>query len=376
MSENIDPADVKHTPLENEHKRAGAFMAVFGGWYMPIRYTGIVQEHVHSRTRVGIFDICHMGEFKVEGDKACDDLNRIVTCDVATLAVGKCRYGFLLNDNAGIMDDLLVYRIAKDKFMLVVNAASTKSDSLWISSKLSRGTFFEDISPKTAKLDIQGPLCDEVFKDVFGVSTSGISYYSFISSRLAGLDMILSRTGYTGELGYEIYFDINQAVKIWNMVLSHPLVKPAGLGARDTLRLEMGYRLCGSDMTSNQSPFEAGLGKFVCMTKDFIGKKVLLEKLSNEEYSVLSGFVVSGQRSARHGFDVYKNDQRIGYVTSASLSPSLKYNIGLAYVKNKYAAIGEKITIKSDRLSLDAEIVDIPFYKDGTVKRQKGVLNG
>ena len=366
---SISPTGEKSTPLYQEHVRLSAHIAGFGGWQMPIYYSGIIDEHRHTRTRAGIFDICHMGEFMVHGADAAADLEHLLPLKISSMPVGKCKYSFFLNPDGGVRDDLLVYRMDVARFMLVVNAVPVESDVAWIVQHLSKNTCFEDISEKTAKLDIQGPLSGQVMEEVFGISLKNLSYYSFTTQRVFGIDMIISRTGYTGELGYEVFFDSIYAVDIWNRFLSHPLVKPVGLGARDTLRLEMGYPLYGHDLSTAYSPLQAGFSRFVSMEKDFIGKQALAEQIAKKDYPMLTGFQIAGRRCAREGYRIMKNERKIGVVTSASFSPSLGYCIGLAYVAESFVGKGEKIQVQSDKTSFDAEITDIPFYKKGTVRQ-------
>ncbi|OGS21039.1 MAG: hypothetical protein A2252_03860 [Elusimicrobia bacterium RIFOXYA2_FULL_39_19] len=356
------------TPLFDEHISLKALMAEFAGFQMPIQYSGIIDEHNHTRTAVSVFDICHMGEFIISGDSAAADIEKLVTCDVATLIIGRCRYGFLLNDAGYVLDDLIVYRLEEKKFMLVVNAGTISKDEAWIKARLGKNTVFENVSDKTAKLDVQGPKVLEVLNAFTGHSLEKISYYHFIQAEINGIKFIVSRTGYTGELGFELYFDASHAVEIWRKLLAYPQVKPAGLGARDTLRLEMGYPLYGHEMDETKTPAEAGFNRNISLKKDFIGKAVLEKQLSEGTALKLAGFVVDGRQSARNGFEIYFNNELTGVVTSGAFSPSLKVGIGLGYVKAEHAIIGNKIEIVSGSRKLSAGIVKPPFYKNASLK--------
>jgi aminomethyltransferase len=270
--------DLKNTPLTDEHQRLGAKLAPFGGWLMPIQYSGIIAEHVWTRAEASLFDICHMGEFIIRADALKSGLDRIVTFDLTTLKVGGCRYGFMLNDAGGIMDDLIVYRIADTHWMVVANAATIDSDEAHFRKHLSPGTDFKNVSSATGKLDLQGPRSLDVLKGLMGPGVTALGYYTFGYFNLLNERIIISRTGYTGELGYELYISADKVRELWNMLLADARVRPAGLGARDTLRLEMSYPLYGQDLTADTTPLEAGKGKFVDMKKDFIGKAALSKK--------------------------------------------------------------------------------------------------
>ena len=258
------------TPLFEEHVALKAKMAPFDIWEMPIQYSGIIDEWGACRKSAAVFDTCHMGEFRMKGDIADSGIEDAVTLSVGTIPVGKSRYGFLLNDDGGVIDDLIVYRIANDELMIVVNAGTIDNDFKVIQSRLSSGVIFTNESEKTAKLDVQGPLSRDVMMETLGIPVKDLKYFQFFETKALDVPAIVSRTGYTGELGYEIYIERSQVVELWRRLLSDARVKPAGLGARDILRLEMGYSLYGNDLDEEISPLEAGLQMFVDYKKDFL----------------------------------------------------------------------------------------------------------
>ncbi|MCG2711891.1 MAG: glycine cleavage system aminomethyltransferase GcvT, partial [Candidatus Omnitrophica bacterium] len=269
--------DFKTTPLFEVHKKLGAKTAPFGGYLMPIQYKGIIEEHNWTRTNCSIFDICHMGEFILQGDAKNSNLESIVTFSLESMPQGACRYGFMLNENGSIIDDLIVYRIDEEEWMLVVNAATESKDEAHIKKNLSWDAHFKNISSTIAKLDLQGPESGNVLSKIVGDKIKALKYYTFSDFLINGEEYLVSRTGYTGELGYEIYAGFGHVEKLWNMFLEDKRVQPAGLGARDTLRLEMGYSLYGQDIDETVSPLSLASSKFIDFDKDFIGKDALLE---------------------------------------------------------------------------------------------------
>ena len=351
------------TPLNAWHKAHGAKMVPFAGWEMPVQYSGILAEHQHCRTRACIFDICHMGEFSLKGPGAKDALAGAVTQNLETLAPGKCRYGFLLNPEGGVLDDLIVYRIADDEFMLVVNGACIDSDFATIKSRLPGSLAFEDISEKTAKIDLQGPKAFEVLARLLHGDWTKLGYFSFTKTVFEGADVIVSRTGYTGELGYEFYLPAGKAQALWEKLAADPEVIPAGLGARDTLRLEMGYPLYGQDLDTVHTPAEAGYAGMLVSTADYVGKAKVFD--IREKLVALS---IEGRRSARHYDKVCLPDGReVGVVTSGSFSPTLGHSIALAFVKAD-AADSAQFVVKAAKVDLPAKKVDLPFYPGGTAR--------
>ncbi|MFV0421601.1 glycine cleavage system aminomethyltransferase GcvT [Oleidesulfovibrio sp.] len=356
-------AELFQTPLTAWHHAAGAKMAPFAGWDMPIQYAGIIAEHQHTRSAASIFDICHMGEFLLKGAGAQQALSKVVTHNLATLATGKCRYGFLLNEQGGIQDDLIVYCLGEDEYMLVVNGACTDSDFSWIKQNLPAEIMLEDISKSTAKIDLQGPKSIEALESTLGKSFRSLGYFNFETVDIDGEKMIVSRTGYTGELGYEFYLPASKALLLWKKLLENEHVKPAGLGARDTLRLEVGLPLYGQDLDEKHTPSEAGYGMMLKSEADYIGKGA--DKEIREQLVALT---IPGRRSARHHDPVTLPDgQEVGIVTSGSFAPSVGCAVALAYIK-KEVAEQTSFLIKGARTSLEATRADLPFYKEGTAR--------
>jgi len=354
------------TPLYDNHVALGAKMAPFGGWLMPIQYEGILTEHAYTRNSVTVFDICHMGEFFLEGDPLTCGFDRIVTQNIVNMPIGSCRYGFMLNEKAGIIDDLIVYRLKENSWMLVVNAATIAGDEANIRKYLKGSYSFENASQRTGKLDIQGPQSLDVLKEIFGPGIEKLKYYTFSEFTFDQEKCIISRTGYTGELGFEVYISSKNVAKLWERLLKVDLVKPAGLGCRDTLRLEMSYPLYGQDIDLNHNPLEAGLDKFVDYSKDFIGKDALLKEKSSSGYEHLICFQAESRRSPRHGFGIFSGDKKVGVVTSGSFSPSLAVGIGMGYVVGDYG-VGRELIVKEAAVEIPVKVVNKPFYK-GQVK--------
>jgi aminomethyltransferase len=359
---------LKETPLVGRHIELGALMAPFGGWNMPIQYEGIIAEHRWCREKATIFDICHMGEFLYCGDLVSGGLENVFTFSVASIPVGRSKYGFLLNDRGGIIDDLIVFRIAEDEAMIVVNAATAANDYTVIASRLQNPRFLTDISGATGKLDIQGPLARKVLSALFGDAIATLPFFRFTSMEVFGSPAIVSRTGYTGELGYEVFLPAEKVTELWNAVTSDPDVKPAGLGARDLLRLEVGYSLYGNDLDETITPLEAGLGSFVSFDKEFVGKFALLKQRSEGVKRAKIAFKATSRRSPRHHYEVFAGDIRTGTVTSGAFSPMLGCGIGLALVDPKFTAPGTKITISHEKVCMEAEVCDLPFFAGGSLR--------
>ncbi len=352
------------TPLTEWNRRHGAKMVPFAGFDMPVQYTSILAEHEHTRTKAAIFDICHMGEFYVSGQGAAQALSAILTHDLDTLAPGKCRYGFLCNEAGGVIDDLIVYCLEPDRYMLVVNGARIQVDYDWIKGLLPAGVTLKDASEATAKIDLQGPLSFDVLQDRLPGDFSGLKYFNFAWTEFDGVQLMVSRTGYTGELGYELFLPSEKAEALWETLAADPRVAPAGLGARDTLRLEMGYPLYGQDLDEEHTPAEAGYGWLLTSPAEYVGKGkagLVRQKLIALE--------IPGRRSARHGDAVLdKAGNPVGVVTSASFAPSLGHAVALAYVEAA-AAEGKDFRIKAARVELPAVKRALPFYKNGTARK-------
>ncbi|MDD5284963.1 MAG: glycine cleavage system aminomethyltransferase GcvT [Desulfuromonadaceae bacterium] len=356
------------TPINSRHRDLKALMAPFGGWDMPIQYEGIIAEHAWCRKRAALFDICHMGEFIFQGDFEAGGLEDVFTFSVATIPVGRSRYGFLLNDNGGVIDDLIVFRIAEDKVMIVVNAATINNDFAVISQRL-KGGLFTNITDATGKLDIQGPLSRDVMVAAFGDQVAQIPYFKFITMNILGVETVVSRTGYTGELGYEIFIPSGKVCELWDLLLKDERVKPAGLGARDVLRLEVGYSLYGSDIDEQTTPLEAGLGNFVNFDKRFIGKEALLKQKGEGVKRQKVAFRVSSRRSPRHHYEIIEGDQTVGNVTSGVFSPMLGCGIGIGFVSARECPVGSDLIIQHERVSMDATVCELPFFSGGSLRR-------
>jgi aminomethyltransferase len=359
--------ELRNTPLIHEHESLKALMAPFGGWNMPIQYEGILAEHRWCRERAALFDICHMGEFLFKGDFAASGLDDVFTFSVSSIPVGRSRYGFLLNGNGGVIDDLIVFRLANDEAMIVVNAATIAKDYAAIRERLSGGAL-TDISPETAKLDLQGPLSRHVLADHIGAGIATLPYFRFARTEVLGVPAVVSRTGYTGELGYEIFLPADKVRELWTVLLSDDRVKPAGLGARDVLRLEVGYSLYGSDIDEETTPLEAGLAAFVNMDKPFVGRDALLRQQREGLTRVKAAFRVSSRRSPRHHYAICFEGTPAGTVTSGVFSPMLGCGIGIGFVKPEVAVIGAPLTIKHENVSMEATVCELPFYRDGSLR--------
>ena len=379
----IETVGTKKTPLYDEHVRLGARMVPFAGWLMPVQYTSIVEEHQAVRNSLGIFDISHMGQLIVDGPGACEWLDTVLTNNVGKLDIGTGQYTFLLNDRGGIIDDLIVYRIGEREFLLVVNAARADEDFAWLeghnvghasglpdSTDRKRdacATFLTNRSADFGGVAIQGPRIAELFHALFGANADFPPRNSIADFPFDGTTVSLARTGYTGEDGIEVFFRSSDAAKFWNAVLERgkPGVKPCGLGARDTLRLEMCYPLNGSDLSPERNPIEAGLGFFVDLTKpNFIGRDVLVEAKEKGPREKLVPFRMKEKGPPpRPHYAVFENGEHIGEVTSGTLSPSLNWGVGMAYVSTAHAKIGAQIDIEIRGQKFPATIEKKPLYK-------------
>lgn len=365
MAEQRDPLLV--TPLNQQHRALGALMAPFGGWEMPIQYEGIIAEHRWCREQAALFDICHMGEFLFKGDIQASGLEDLFTFSVAAIPVGRSKYGFLLNEQGGIIDDLIVFRLAEDQAMIVVNAATAPNDFLVIRNRLHGGELV-NISAATAKLDLQGPKSREVLSAVCGEQFARLPYFKFIPLDILGVPAVVSRTGYTGELGYEIFLPAVKVAELWELLLTDQRVKPAGLGARDLLRLEVGYSLYGSDIDQQTTPLEAGLEGFVNFDKAFVGKAALLQQQATGVVRRKVAFTVNSRRAPRHGYEIQVDGRKVGEVTSGVFSPMLGCGIGMGYVESGQAEVGSALIVCQERVSLEATVCSLPFYSGGSLR--------
>lgn len=348
------------TPLYEKQMNLKCKMVPFAGWEMPIQFDGIIAEHGYCRNDVALFDTSHMGEFFFKGDISTSGINEATSVNIEALKIGKCKYGFLLNDEGGVIDDLIIYRLSEDELMIVVNASRAAIDFKTITSRLKTGSL-DDRSTKLAKLDVQGPNSKKVLEKYFDVNLDEMGFFSFVQTKIFEEDCLLSRTGYTGELGFELYTDAKTSEKIWDLLIYNDGVKPAGLGARDALRLEMGYSLYGNDLTEEITPLEANLGMFVNIKRDYVGKDALLNQKEEGLTRLLIPFKTTSRRSARKDFEVYQNDKKIGFVTSAAFSPVLNVGIGLAMVDIKEFDESKSFELRDKRGAIEANKASLPF---------------
>ena len=361
---------MKTTPFTDVHIALGAKMHEFAGFNMPIEYSGIIDEHMTVVNGVGVFDVSHMGEFWVKGPNALAFIQSVTSNDASVLPLGKAQYTCFPNDKGGIVDDLLVYHYEPEKYLLVVNAGNIDKDWEWCVSHNTVGAELENSSDRTAQLAIQGPKAQEVLQRLTPVDLSSIPYYSFITGEFAGCkNVIISNTGYTGAGGFELYFYPSAADSIWKAIFEAGEeygIKPIGLGARDTLRLEMGFCLYGNDLDDTTSPIEAGLGwitKFV-EGKDFVNRPMLEKQKAEGVTRKLVGFEMVDRGIPRHGYEIADAEGNvIGVVTSGTMSPVLKKGIGMGYVKPEFAKAGTDIFIKVRNKNLKAQVVKAPFRK-------------
>jgi aminomethyltransferase len=361
--------ELKSTALTHIHQQLGAKMVPFAGYNMPVQYSGLIEEHNTVRNAVGVFDVSHMGEFWVSGKGALDLIQYVTSNDASKLTDGKVQYSCLPNDQGGIVDDLLVYRVNEELYLLVVNASNIEKDWNWINSKNTFGAKLENKSDATSLLAVQGPKALQAMQKLTDMNLVDMEYYTFQIGTFAGMENVLvSTTGYTGAGGCEIYFPNEVAEKMWNAVLEAGAefgIKPIGLGARDTLRLEMGFCLYGNDIDDTTSPLEAGLGWITKFTKNFNNSEALKAQKEAGVKKKLVGFELLDKGIPRHGYEVVdENNNVIGVVTSGTQSPSLGKPIGLAYVPTELSKAGSTIYISIRGKALKAQVVSLPFYKN------------
>lgn len=357
---------MKTTPFKEIHEAAGAKMVDFAGFYMPVQYSGIIDEHHTVRNAVGVFDVSHMGEFIVKGPKALEFLQSIVSNDLSKTAPNQAQYSYLPNENGGIVDDLLVYHLEDGNYMCVVNAGNIDKDWDWFQKNNKQGAELHNISDNTSLLAVQGPKAAEALQPLTEIDLASMPYYRFKRGKFAGIDnVIISATGYTGSGGFEIYFDKKHSEVIWTKIFEAGApqgIKPIGLGARDTLRLEKGYCLYGNDIDDNTSPIEAGLSWVTSTKKEFIAKDIILSVKENGPKRKLVGFKMIDRGIPRHDYEIADaNGNIIGKVTSGTQSPTLNQGIGLGYVDVAYSQPGNEIFIPLRGKLLKAEVVKTPF---------------
>ncbi|HEY8808231.1 MAG TPA: glycine cleavage system aminomethyltransferase GcvT [Candidatus Limnocylindria bacterium] len=366
--------DLARTPLYDEHVRAGGKMVEFAGFEMPIQYpTGIVAEHRAVRTNAGLFDLSHMGEFFFLGDGAGAAIDGLVSSDIAGLAVGQARYGLLTNERGTIVDDVIVYRLADDEYMMVVNAANIAKDRAHIRQHLPAGVGLDDRSAEMALIAIQGPRAATILSSVTDLevreqSIEGLPAFGVTRARVAGSRAVVARTGYTGEDGFEVFVDNDRAAQVWSRLLAageSTGIIPIGLGARDTLRLEARFSLYGNDIDETTNPIEAGLGWTTKLDKPFVGRDAIAAAKEQGPKRRIVGLEVTGG-VARHGYLVTKGGSVVGQVTSGTFGPTVQKNIALAYVPAELAKIGTDVDVRIRDRDIPAKVVKVPFYKRST----------
>ncbi|MBS7320263.1 MAG: glycine cleavage system aminomethyltransferase GcvT [Myroides sp.] len=359
---------MKQVPLNDVHVALGAKMVPFAGFNMPVQYEGVNIEHETVRNGVGVFDVSHMGLFKISGDKALDLIQRVTSNDATVLVNGKAQYSYLPNEKGGIVDDIITYKVSDTEYLMVVNASNIDKDFEWINSQNTMNATFEDLSDQYSLLAIQGPKANEAMQSLTNVDLANLKFYTFENGTFAGKEnVIVSATGYTGSGGIEIYAKNEDIVDIWNSVLEAGKefgIKPIGLAARDTLRLEMGYCLYGNEINDETSPLEAGLGWVTKFTKDFVNSENIKAEKEAGIKNKLIGFELIDRGIPRHDYEIVDADGNvIGKVTSGTQSPSLGKGIGLGYVTKDFALEGAEIFIRIRKNDVKAKVVKTPFYK-------------
>lgn len=354
---------MRRTVLFEEHQALDARLVDFHGWQMPVQYAGIVQEHEHTRAKTSIFDCSHMGEFVLRGRDAIAAYGRLVISDIDRIGVGRGRYGMMLNGHGGIIDDVISIRLADDELYVVSNAGTLDEVGA-----LMADAGAENVSDATAKIDVQGPTARAAMDTVGLADAAGLRYFGAARMTWRDTPLVVTRMGYTGELGYELYVPNDAAPALWRALLECSDVAPAGLGARDTLRLEVGYPLSGQDFGPDRTPLEANAAMFVAWDSDFPGKDALVAQREGAEYDVLTAIRTTSRRAPRHGFDVYDGATRVGEVTSGTFGPSVGHGIGLAYVPRALSQPGRELAAGPRGLAVFTE--ELPFYRHGTCRSQ------
>lgn len=356
--------ELKRTPLYNVELAAGARFVEFAGWLMPVQYTGILEEHRSVRQSAGLFDLYHMGEIELSGPRALDFVQRMLTNDAARLSVGQAQYTLLCNERGGVIDDLLVYRL-EDSYLLVVNASNTARDLDWLLQHRIDGCSIVDASVQTGLLALQGPLSPALLQGLTDVDLNSVPHFRSRRGLVAGVPALVSRTGYTGEDGFELFCDWTNMPQLWKALTSlENSPRPCGLGARDTLRLEAALALHGHELDENINPFEAGLGWVVKLDKaEFVGRAALLKAKAAGPRRRLVGLEITDRAIARNGFPILKDGQAVGHITSGTFAPTLEKSIALGYVPTEMAQVGAEFQVEVRGRPIGARVVPIPFYK-------------
>ena len=352
-----------HTPLYDELKKANGKIVDFNGWALPVQFSGIVKEHLHTREVASLFDCSHMGEYRVIGQEAIALFNNEVITDVTRIPLGRCRYGALLNEDGGIVDDLITFRMSEEELYVVTNAGPLEH----VTERLCKNNpGMENVSFETAKIDVQGPVARDLLLRAGFKDAETLPYFKAIWTTWEGNTILLSRTGYTGELGYELFMDNDVAPAIWNLFLDMDECEPAGLGARDTLRTEVGYGLSGQDFNAAVTPLESAMESFIDWDSDFVGRSALETQRDEGSHSVLVGIQTDSRRAPRHDFTVTNDGSEIGIVTSGTFGPSVGHGVGLARIPKSLAAPGT--SLQAGPKGLEIQVAPIPFYKNGTCR--------
>lgn len=355
---------MRQTPLRSIYDAHGAKVVDFHGWALPVQFAGIIQEHQHTRSKAGLFDCSHMGEFLLEGDAAAQALDHLVFSDMRNLRVGLCRYSAILNEHGGIIDDCVALRLDEDTLYLVTNAGPLDA----IDALLRGAPGVTNVSEDTAKIDLQGPLArDILLENGFG-ELRAMKYWHGARMTWSGHEIVVTRAGYTGEVGYELFVPNDAAIPLWEQLVAHPDVEPCGLGARDTLRTEVGYPLNGEDLAPDKTPLESGMGKLVKWEKDFVGKEALVAQRDRGDYAVLTAIQSPNRRAPRHGFEIKHDGAVVGRVTSGTFGPSVGCGVGLADLPQALAAPGTALTAGPRDMAL--ETAEMPVYKGGTCRKK------
>ncbi len=361
---------MKKTPLYDRHLTLGGKIIDFGGWAMPVQYSNVIEEHNATRMKAGLFDICHMGEIEVKGPRAFDLLQWVLSRNIEGQAIGQLKLSVITNEYGGIIDDLTVYKFDRDHYMIVTNAGTKDKDFSWIAKQKKEKGFSDvkitDISDQTGKLDIQGPLSHMLLQKLAANDLNTLRYYHSMNTKVMNIPALVSRSGYTGEDGFEIYADSRKIGEIWDELLKIGAgfgLKPVGLGARDTLRLEAGMMLYGNDMDETITPLEVIYGWITNLEKDFVGSTALRQLKEKGLNRKLVGFEMEDRGIARHGYKVFKNDKKIGEVTSGTFTPTLQKAVGFAFVPAAYSEQGTEIFIQIRDHQAKARIVGLPFYR-------------
>lgn len=359
--------EVKVTPLYNAHLAVGAKMVEFGGWLMPVQYEGILKEHQTVRSAAGLFDVSHMGEIEVSGSGARSFIQKIITNDLSRLHPGSALYTPMCHPEGGTVDDLLVYQLEVDRYLLVVNASNTEKDYLWLTNQVPEDVTILNVSGQTGQLALQGPLALQILQKLTPINLSEIAYFNFVQGQVQGVHCLISRTGYTGEDGFELYFAAEQAEILWQAILAAGLpegLKPVGLGARDTLRFEACLALYGHELTDSISPVMAGLGWTVKFNKpEFAGRESLLKEKEAGPGHKLVGLEMIDRGIPRQGYSISQEGQEVGWITSGTFAPTIGKNLGLGYVAVQWAEVGTELDVLVRGKPLKARVVPKPFYK-------------